>query len=142
MESRQYPVTAHFNKTTPIEDYLEKTFEKVCQIHRKLPPGGILVFLTGKREIEWMVKKLESVFASADDVSGSAAAGEEAEDTSDEPTIEEQKDGAEVDVDRAAETPVGKAGEGKAAKAEHRVLTPEEMNPVSSAVSFKDLSAS
>ena len=31
---------------------LEKSaIDKVCKIHRKLPPGGILVFLTGKQEI-------------------------------------------------------------------------------------------
>jgi ATP-dependent RNA helicase DHX37/DHR1 len=30
----------------------------VCKIHRKLPRGGILVFLTGKSEIIRMVKKL------------------------------------------------------------------------------------
>lgn len=34
--------------------------EKVCKIHRKLPAGGILVFMTGKQEIITMVKKLRS----------------------------------------------------------------------------------
>lgn len=32
--------------------------EKVCKIHRKLPPGGILVFLTGKQEIVRCVNRL------------------------------------------------------------------------------------
>ena len=32
--------------------------EKVCKIHRKLPAGGILVFLTGKQEIVRMVNRL------------------------------------------------------------------------------------
>ena len=34
------------------------TFNKVSKIHRKLPKGGILVFLTGKQEILRMVKRL------------------------------------------------------------------------------------
>ena len=32
--------------------------EKTCKIHRKLPPGGILVFLTGKQEIVRCVHRL------------------------------------------------------------------------------------
>jgi ATP-dependent RNA helicase DHX37/DHR1 len=36
----------------------DATFEKVCKIHRKLPQGGILVFLTGKAEIVRMVNRL------------------------------------------------------------------------------------
>jgi ATP-dependent RNA helicase DHX37/DHR1 len=33
-------------------------FHKTCKIHRQLPPGGILVFLTGKQEIVRMVNRL------------------------------------------------------------------------------------
>ena len=32
--------------------------DKVCKIHRKLPAGGVLVFLTGKQEILRMVNRL------------------------------------------------------------------------------------
>ena len=32
--------------------------DKTCKIHRKLPHGGILVFLTGKQEVIRMVNKL------------------------------------------------------------------------------------
>ena len=46
VESRQFPVTVHFNKRTP-DDYLHEAFRKVCKIHRTLPSGGILVFVTG-----------------------------------------------------------------------------------------------
>ena len=35
-------------------------FKKVFAIHRKLPAGGVLVFLTGKQEILRMVKRLRS----------------------------------------------------------------------------------
>ena len=42
-----------------MDDYLRAAHKKVCQIHRKLPAGGILVFLTGKREIVSFIAKLE-----------------------------------------------------------------------------------
>lgn len=64
VESRQYPVTVHFNrKTANDHDFLDEAFNKVCKIHTKLPPGAILVFLTGKREIETLVKKIKQRFA-------------------------------------------------------------------------------
>ena len=37
-------------------------FNKICKIHRKLPQGAILVFLTGKGEILRMVNKLRKAF--------------------------------------------------------------------------------
>jgi ATP-dependent RNA helicase DHX37/DHR1 len=43
-----------------LDDYETAAFQKVCKIHRKLPPGGILVFLTGKQEIVRMVNRLKS----------------------------------------------------------------------------------
>jgi ATP-dependent RNA helicase DHX37/DHR1 len=64
IESRQYPVTVHFNrKTTSDHDFLEEAYRKVCKIHAKLPPGAILVFLTGRREIQQLVKRLKKRFA-------------------------------------------------------------------------------
>lgn len=50
VDARQYPVSIHYNKVTK-DDYVEEAYKKVCKIHRNLPPGGILVFLTGKKEI-------------------------------------------------------------------------------------------
>jgi hypothetical protein len=35
---------------------------QVSQIHRTLPPGGVLVFLTGQREVEHLCRKLRSAF--------------------------------------------------------------------------------
>ncbi|KAK6597285.1 ATP-dependent RNA helicase DHR1 [Botrytis cinerea] len=49
-EGRQYPVTTHFARKTH-HDYVEEAFRKISKGHRKLPPGGILVFLTGQNEI-------------------------------------------------------------------------------------------
>jgi len=38
---------------------MEEAFNLVCKIHRLLPPGGILVFLTGKQEITVLKNRLE-----------------------------------------------------------------------------------
>nr|CAI5835938.1 unnamed protein product [Callosobruchus analis] len=61
VESRQYPVTVHFNKRTP-DNYLQEALNKIRKIHTKLPEGGILVFVTGQREVNWLVRKLRSAF--------------------------------------------------------------------------------
>ena len=55
---RTHPVTIHHSKVTELDDYENVAFQKICKIHRKLPSGGILVFLTGKGEIIRMVNKL------------------------------------------------------------------------------------
>eukprot|EP00939_MAST-03C_sp_MAST-3C-sp1_P005473 g5473.t1 len=56
---RQHSVTVHFaRRTAPDEEYLKQTIRKVRQIHSRLPHGTVLVFLPGKREIEFVCKKL------------------------------------------------------------------------------------
>ncbi|XP_034493785.1 probable ATP-dependent RNA helicase DHX37 isoform X3 [Ailuropoda melanoleuca] len=62
VESRQFPVTVHFNKRTPLEDYSGECFRKVCKIHRMLPAGGILVFLTGQAEVHTLCRRLRRAF--------------------------------------------------------------------------------
>jgi ATP-dependent RNA helicase DHX37/DHR1 len=47
---------------------------QVCQIHRTLPPGGVLVFMTGQREVEHLCKKLRAAFAQRPKRGGQAAA--------------------------------------------------------------------
>jgi len=37
---------------------MQEALKKACKIHRKLPGGGILIFLTGRREIDWMCRNL------------------------------------------------------------------------------------
>uniref|UniRef100_A0A3B3VT34 Activating signal cointegrator 1 complex subunit 3 n=1 Tax=Poecilia latipinna TaxID=48699 RepID=A0A3B3VT34_9TELE len=39
VDARQFPVTIHFNKRTPLDDYTGEAFQKTCKIHRMLPPG-------------------------------------------------------------------------------------------------------
>ncbi|KAM4856252.1 putative ATP-dependent RNA helicase DHX37 [Urocitellus parryii] len=62
VESRQFPVTVHFNKHTPLQDYSGECFRKVCKIHRMLPAGGILVFLTGQAEVHTLCRRLRKAF--------------------------------------------------------------------------------
>ena len=68
VEARQYLVTVHFNRKTELDDYVEAAFRKVCKIHKRLPEGGILVFLTGQREIIHLCRKLNTAFASTSTV--------------------------------------------------------------------------
>ncbi|XP_069789305.1 probable ATP-dependent RNA helicase DHX37 isoform X2 [Narcine bancroftii] len=62
VDTRQFPVTVHFNKRTPLDDYTGETFRKVSKIHRMLPPGGILVFLTGQAEVHSLCRRLRRAF--------------------------------------------------------------------------------
>ncbi|XP_072103683.1 probable ATP-dependent RNA helicase DHX37 [Mobula birostris] len=62
VDARQFPVTVHFNKRTPLDDYAGETFRKVSKIHRMLPPGGILVFLTGQAEVNSLCRRLRRAF--------------------------------------------------------------------------------
>ncbi|MQL72118.1 hypothetical protein Taro_004448 [Colocasia esculenta] len=57
--TRQFPVTIHFSKRTDVVDYVGRAYKKVLLIHKRLPPGGILVFVTGQREVEYLCKKLQ-----------------------------------------------------------------------------------
>ncbi|KAF2156273.1 P-loop containing nucleoside triphosphate hydrolase protein [Myriangium duriaei CBS 260.36] len=56
-EGRQFSVVNHFARQTR-RDYLDEMFRKVSKGHRKLPKGGILVFLTGQAEILTLSKRL------------------------------------------------------------------------------------
>ena len=56
-EGRQYPITIHFTRRTQ-RDYVDEAFRRICKGHKKLPPGGILVFLTGQNEITGLSKRL------------------------------------------------------------------------------------
>ena len=47
IESRMFPVTNYFSKITP-KDYVVEAVKKCVQIHKTLPKGDVLVFLTGK----------------------------------------------------------------------------------------------
>ncbi|XP_050353466.1 probable ATP-dependent RNA helicase kurz isoform X2 [Nymphalis io] len=67
VESRQYPVTIHFNKNT-YSDYLKEAYKKAVKIHTRLPEGGILIFVTGQQEVNYLVRKLKASFPYRKDV--------------------------------------------------------------------------
>ncbi|KAF8427303.1 P-loop containing nucleoside triphosphate hydrolase protein [Tirmania nivea] len=60
-EARQFPVSMHFSRRTE-RDYVAEAYKKICKMHRQLPSGGILVFLTGQNEIQYLMKKLRQTF--------------------------------------------------------------------------------
>ena len=57
--ARQHPVTVHFSRRTS-SDYITEAIKKASKIHARLPPGGILIFLTGQNEITGVCRKLEA----------------------------------------------------------------------------------
>lgn len=61
-EGRQHPVTIHFARRTQ-RDYLDEVFHKISKGHKKLPSGGMLVFLTGQNEIHSLAVKLRKAFS-------------------------------------------------------------------------------
>ncbi|KAK4159357.1 putative ATP-dependent RNA helicase [Cladorrhinum sp. PSN259] len=61
VEGRQHDVTIHFARKTR-HDYVDDVFRKISRGHRKLPPGGMLVFLTGQGEITQLSKRLKDAF--------------------------------------------------------------------------------
>lgn len=95
VDARQYPVSIHFNKKTPYE-YTDEAFRKTCKIHKRLPKGAILVFMTGKAEITAMVKKLRKEFPFPDDKFKSK--GKKIEEQEDE-TVDLKVDAKNADVE-------------------------------------------
>lgn len=64
INARQHPVSMHFARRTNLE-HVEAAFKMICKIHANLPPGGILVFLTGKQEIIELTKLLNKKYPAA-----------------------------------------------------------------------------
>jgi ATP-dependent RNA helicase DHX37/DHR1 len=56
-------ITIHFSKRTAIHNYVQESFIKVERIHKRLPPGAILVFLTGQQEIRHLCQLLQRRFS-------------------------------------------------------------------------------
>ncbi|EGG07054.1 uncharacterized protein MELLADRAFT_35627 [Melampsora larici-populina 98AG31] len=59
--ARQFPVSVHFNRKTN-GDYITEAYKKASKVHTRLPPGGILIFLTGQLEIMNLCKKLSTKY--------------------------------------------------------------------------------
>ena len=61
ISTRQYPVHIYHSKKTE-NDYITEAFKYCCKIHQRLPEGNVIIFLTGKREILDLCKKLREEF--------------------------------------------------------------------------------
>eukprot|EP00823_Brevimastigomonas_motovehiculus_P003007 TRINITY_DN1808_c0_g2_i3.p1 TRINITY_DN1808_c0_g2~~TRINITY_DN1808_c0_g2_i3.p1 ORF type:complete len:510 (-),score=111.31 TRINITY_DN1808_c0_g2_i3:50-1579(-) len=60
VEGRQYPVDVLYSKY-PVRDYLQATVDTISHIHKSMPSGDILAFLTGKEEIDRVVSKVSEL---------------------------------------------------------------------------------
>lgn len=123
-EGRQFTVTNHFARQTH-HDYVEDLFKKISKGHKKLPPGGFLVFLTGQNEIAHLSKKLKEAFRIGTTASGPQVrisgqdAPAEAEDVDFGGVMEDESDSdesVEVDVNDDDDFEVGEAEEAGPAK--------------------------
>lgn len=52
-----YPVDILYT-TEPVNDYVEKAIQTVFDIHIKEPNGDILIFMTGREEIDRVVSEI------------------------------------------------------------------------------------
>lgn len=57
LEGRTHPVDTLYTEK-PVEDYLERAVQTVFDIHTKEPDGDILVFLTGREEIDAAIQAI------------------------------------------------------------------------------------
>lgn len=94
VETRQFPVTVHFNKRTSTE-YVREAYAKAVKIHNKLPEGGILIFLTGQQEVNYVVRKLRKAFPYRGGGYVKAA------DDADEPKYSDSDDSDDFDIRKA-----------------------------------------
>ncbi|KAJ2312855.1 putative ATP-dependent RNA helicase DHR1, partial [Coemansia sp. RSA 2702] len=68
VQARQHPVRVHFNRRTPAPgQHVAEAVRKAAKIHRRLPDGGILIFLTGQAEITYACRQLRQMFPTTDD---------------------------------------------------------------------------
>ncbi|KAK7538304.1 putative ATP dependent RNA helicase [Phyllosticta citribraziliensis] len=63
LEGRMYPVDIHYLEQ-PAEDYVERAVKTVFDIHTQEPEGDILIFLTGREEIETAIEMVADRAAS------------------------------------------------------------------------------
>ncbi|KAF2188383.1 ATP dependent RNA helicase, variant [Zopfia rhizophila CBS 207.26] len=59
LEGRMHPVDIHY-LIEPTSDYVERAVQTIFDIHTKEPAGDILLFLTGREEIETAIDLIES----------------------------------------------------------------------------------
>ncbi|OJD35525.1 atp dependent rna [Diplodia corticola] len=57
LEGRMYPVDIHYLEQ-PAEDYVERAVKTVFDVHTQEPEGDILIFLTGREEIDAVLEMI------------------------------------------------------------------------------------
>ena len=57
VEGRQWPVDVYYTKA-PVKDYVQAAVDTVLHVHRTQPPGDVLVFMTGREEVETVVSAI------------------------------------------------------------------------------------
>ena len=55
-------MVSHYARRTEQREWLQAVLVRVLQMHVKLPEGGILVFVSGREEIEWLMRKVDEVW--------------------------------------------------------------------------------
>jgi pre-mRNA-splicing factor ATP-dependent RNA helicase DHX38/PRP16 len=63
---RTFPVET-FHSKSPCDDYVDGAVKQVLQIHLSLPPGDILVFMTGQEDIEITCQVVQERLSQLDD---------------------------------------------------------------------------
>ncbi|KAI9686462.1 MAG: hypothetical protein M1820_010621 [Bogoriella megaspora] len=63
VEGRMYPVDIHYLEA-PTEDYVERAVQTAIEIHTKEGEGDILIFMTGREEIDTVVEAIVDRIAS------------------------------------------------------------------------------
>lgn len=63
---RTFPVEM-FHSKSPCEDYVDSSVKQILQIHLSLPPGDILVFMTGQEDIEITCQVVQERLSQLDD---------------------------------------------------------------------------
>ncbi|KAF8224025.1 hypothetical protein L208DRAFT_1313634 [Tricholoma matsutake] len=63
---RTFPVEI-FHSKSPCEDYVDSAVKQVLQIHLSLPPGDILVFMTGQEDIEIICQVIQERLSQLDE---------------------------------------------------------------------------
>jgi ATP-dependent RNA helicase DDX35 len=65
LEGRSYPIDVLYSDL-PVENYVETAVKSVLRIHAEEPAGDILVFLTGREEIESAVNAVSERYAASE----------------------------------------------------------------------------
>jgi ATP-dependent RNA helicase DHX37/DHR1 len=81
IDNRMHPVVVHYERRTE-EEYVPLVTEKISKIHKTLPAGSILVFVTGKGEVHRICNSFREGYEDHAESSGSELGSDKEEDAS------------------------------------------------------------